>query len=58
MTLLVAPEALANRMADSLPASEVMPALAEALASRRGPHTGASGLDLLPVPEIVGANTR
>jgi diguanylate cyclase (GGDEF)-like protein len=51
-------EALANRMADSLPASEVMPALAEALASRRGPHTGASGLDLLPVPDVSPASVR
>jgi len=51
-------EALAERMADSLPASEVMPALAEALASRRGPHSGAAGLDLMPVGEVVAANTR
>lgn len=51
-------EALAARMADSLPASEVMPALAEALASRRGPHTGASGLDLLPVPDVAPASAR
>jgi diguanylate cyclase (GGDEF)-like protein len=51
-------EALAERMADSLPASEVMPALAEALASRRGPHSGAAGLDLIPIGDIVGAEAR
>jgi diguanylate cyclase (GGDEF)-like protein len=52
-------EALADRMADSLPASEVMPALAEALASRRGPPSGAVGLDLIPIGEVVAAaNSR
>jgi len=51
-------EALADRMADSLPASEVMPALAEALASRRGPPTGAAGLDLIPIGDVVGAHAR
>ena len=51
-------EALAERMADSLPASEVMPALAEALASRRGPHSGAVGLDLMLPAEVVAANAR
>jgi diguanylate cyclase (GGDEF)-like protein len=51
-------EALAERMADSLPASEVMPALAEALASRRGPHSGAAGLDLIPIGDVVGAEAR
>jgi len=45
-------------MADSLPASEVMPALAEALASRRGPPTGAAGLDLIPIGDVVGAHGR
>ena len=51
-------EALADRLADSLPASEVMPALAEALASRRGPPSGAAGLDLIPIGEVVAANAR
>jgi diguanylate cyclase (GGDEF)-like protein len=52
-------EALADRMADSLPASEVMPALAEALASRRGgTPSGASDLDLIPVGGAAAANAR
>ena len=50
--------ALADRMADSLPASEVMPALAEALASRRGPPSGAAELDLMLPAEVVAANAR
>ena len=44
--------------ARNLPASEVMPALAEALASRRGPHSGAVGLDLMLPAEVVAANAR
>jgi diguanylate cyclase (GGDEF)-like protein len=51
-------EALAARMADSMPASEVMPALAEVLASRRGPLSGAAGLDLIPIGEVVPANAH
>ena len=51
-------EALADRMADSLPASEVMPALAEALASRRGTPSGASDLDMIPIGEIAAAPAR
>jgi hypothetical protein len=35
-----------------------MPALAEALASRRGPHSGAVGLDLMLPAEVVAANAR
>ena len=49
-------EALADRMADSMPASEVMPNLAEALAQRRGPPSGAATLDLIPIGEVVPAN--
>ncbi len=51
-------EALAARMADSMPASEVMPALAEALASRRGPLSVSAGLDLIPIGEVVPANAH
>ena len=52
-------ETLADRMADSLPASEVMPALAEALASRRGSAStsGELDLDLIPAGDVV-ANAR
>ena len=49
-------EALAAQMADSLPASEAMPALAEALAmARRGPISAAMPLTLIPVGEVVPA---
>ncbi len=52
-------EALAARMADSMPASEVMPALAEALAnSRRGPPSAHAALDLIPIGEVVPAVAR
>ena len=51
-------EALAARMADSMPASEVMPNLAEALATRRGPLSVSAGLDLLPIGEVVATNAR
>jgi diguanylate cyclase len=51
-------EALAARMADSMPASEVMPALAEVLASRRGPLSVSAGLDLIPIGEVVPANAH
>ncbi|MGZ5130662.1 MAG: GGDEF domain-containing protein [Caldimonas sp.] len=51
-----AAEALAAQMADSMPASEVMPALAEALA-RRGPNSGPTQLGLIPVGEIVAPTT-
>jgi diguanylate cyclase (GGDEF)-like protein len=51
-------EALAARMADSMPASEVMPALAEALATRRGPMSVSAGLDLIPIGEVVPANVN
>ena len=52
-------EALAARMADSMPASEVMPALAEALAtSRRGPVSAAAALDLIPIGEVVPARAH
>jgi diguanylate cyclase (GGDEF)-like protein len=45
-------EALAARMADSLPASEAMPALAEALAAaRRAPVSAA--MPLIPIGEVV-----
>ncbi|MEP7303489.1 MAG: GGDEF domain-containing protein [Caldimonas sp.] len=54
-----AAEALAAQMADSLPASEVMPALAEALAqSRRGPISAAAALDLIPIGEVVPATSH
>jgi hypothetical protein len=49
-------EALAAQMGDSLPASEAMPALAEALAAaRRGPVSAAMPLSLIPVGEVVPA---
>ena len=49
-------EALAARMADSLPASEAMPALAEALAmARRGPISAAMPLNMIPIGEVVAA---
>jgi len=51
-------EELAARMADSMPASEVMPALAEALASRRGPMSGAASLDLIPIGEVTPASAH
>ncbi len=52
-------EALAARMADSLPASEAMPALAEALAAaRRGPISAAMPLSMIPIGEVVSANAR
>ena len=35
-----------------------MPALAEALASRRGPPSAAAGLDLMLPAEVVAANAR
>jgi diguanylate cyclase (GGDEF)-like protein len=47
-------EALAARMGDSLPASEAMPALAEALAAaRRGPTSAAMPLSMIPIGEVV-----
>ena len=49
-------EALAARMGDSLPASEAMPALAEALAAaRRGPISAAMPLSMIPIGEVVSA---
>jgi diguanylate cyclase len=49
-------EALAARMGDSLPASEAMPALAEALAmARRGPASAAMPLSLIPVGDVMPA---
>jgi diguanylate cyclase (GGDEF)-like protein len=49
-------EALAARMGDSLPASEAMPALSEALAiARRGPASAAMPLSLIPVGEVMPA---
>jgi diguanylate cyclase (GGDEF)-like protein len=48
-----AAEALAHQMADSLPASETMPALSEALAARRSTISAAMPLDMIPIGEIV-----
>ncbi len=49
-------EALAARLGDSLPASEAMPALAEALAAaRRGPISAAMPLSMIPIGEVVSA---
>jgi GGDEF domain-containing protein len=49
-------EALAARMADSMPAEQAIPAL-EALAARRGPISAAMPLNLIPVGEVVASST-
>jgi diguanylate cyclase (GGDEF)-like protein len=48
-------EALAGRMADSMPAEQAIPAL-EALAARRGPVSAATPLNLIPVGEVVASS--
>ncbi len=49
-------EALAARMADSMPAEQAIPAL-EAMAARRGPISAAAPLNLIPVGEVLAGST-
>jgi diguanylate cyclase (GGDEF)-like protein len=48
-------EALAGRMADSMPAEQAIPAL-EALAARRGPVSAAAPLNLIPIGEVLAGS--
>jgi diguanylate cyclase (GGDEF)-like protein len=48
-------EALALRMADSMPMEQSMPALKEL--ARRGPPSGAAPLNLIPVGEVLAGST-